>query len=78
MYYPSTGNISLLLPLNLVKENKVDLALVVSKGDGGYLAETIYTLNWAYKCARLICRPDSDWLTPSTITKDNEDEDDND
>jgi len=78
MYYPSTGKISLLLPLNLVKEDKVDLALVVSKGDGGYLAETIYPLNWAYRCARLICRPDSDWLTPSTITNDSGDEEDND
>lgn len=70
-YYPKTDQITLLLPLSLVDENKVDLALVVSKGDGGYLAETIYPLDWAYKCARLICRPDSDWLTPSTITNSN-------
>lgn len=74
MYYPRTEDISLLLPLSLVKEDEVDLALVVSKGDGGYLAETIYPLNWAYKCARLICRPNSDWLTPSAI-RDNDDED---
>ena len=73
-YYPKTGKITLLLPLSLVDENIVDLALVVSKGDGGYLAETIYTLDWAYKCARLICRPDSDWLTPSTITNSNTEE----
>jgi hypothetical protein len=73
-YYPRTGNITLLLPLCLVNDDKVDLALVVSKGDGGYLAETIYPLDWAYKCARLICRPDSDWLTPSSITNLNTEE----
>lgn len=67
-YYPKSDKISLLLPLCLVNEDRVDLALVVSKGDGGYLAETIYPLDWAYKYARLICRPDSDWLTPSTIS----------
>ncbi len=73
-YYPRTEKITLLLPLCLVKDDVVDLALVVRKGDGGYLAETIYTLDWAYKCARLICRPDSDWLTPSAITNFNTDE----
>jgi len=74
-YYPKSDSITLLLPLCLVDEEKVDLALVVSKGEGGYLAETIYPLDWAYKCARLICRPDSDWLTPSTITISNTEED---
>lgn len=40
-------------------------ALVVSKGKSGrFQGETIYRLSWAYKCARLVCRPDSDWLTP--------------
>ena len=76
-YYPKSDSITLLLPLCLVSENKVDLALVVSRGDGGYLAETIYPLDWAYKCARLICRPDSDWLTPSTITNSSVVEDNN-
>lgn len=74
-YYPKSDRITLLLPLCLVNEDKVDLALVVSKGDGGYLAETIYPLDWAYKCARLICRPDSDWLTPNAITSSNIEED---
>lgn len=74
-YYPISDRITLLLPLCLVNEDTVDLALVVSKGEGGYLAETIYPLDWAYKCARLICRPDSDWLTPSAIPNSNTEED---
>lgn len=69
IYYPKRDKISLLLPLCLVNENVVDIALVVSKGSGGYLAETIYHLDWAYKCARLICRPDSDWLNLNVSSK---------
>lgn len=42
-------------------------ALVVTKGKSGrFQGETIYNLSWAYRCARLVCRPDSDWLTPTT------------
>jgi hypothetical protein len=25
-------------------------------------------LDWAYKNARLVCRPDSDWLAPKEIS----------
>ena len=68
MYYPVKDEMCLFLPLCLVKDNKVDVALVVEKQpkSGRYLGVTIYELNWAYKCARLVCRPDSDWLTAST------------
>lgn len=68
MYYPVKDEMCLFLPLCLVKDNKVDVALVVEKQPktGRYLGVTIYELNWAYKCARLVCRPDSDWLTVST------------
>lgn len=69
IYYPKRDKISLLLPLCLVNDDVVDLALVVSKGSSGYLAETIYPLDWAYKCARLICRPDSDWLNLNVSSK---------
>ena len=49
-------------------------ALVVTKGKSGrFQGETIYNLSWAYRCARLVCRPDSDWLTPTTDDK-NDDE----
>ena len=68
MYYPNpkAKKMCLFLPLSLVHDNKVDLALVVERTNSGrYQGSTVYQLEWAYKCARLICRPDSDWLTPN-------------
>ncbi len=68
MYYPNRKKMCLLLPLIFGRNNKVELALVVSKGQSGnYQGETIYPLDWAYKCARLVCRPDSDWLSADKI-----------
>lgn len=72
---PNKGEIGWFLPLctSELKEvngkKKLQLnpfaALVVTKGKSGrYQGETIYRLSWAYRCARLVCRPDSDWLTP--------------
>lgn len=76
MFYPRDGKMCLLLPLCLVKDNSVDAALVISKTKSGrYQGETIYSLDWAYKCARLVCRPDSDWLTADNITDNEEDGD---
>ncbi|MCH8297896.1 MAG: DUF3825 domain-containing protein [Chloroflexi bacterium] len=44
------------------------MALPVEKTiSGNYLGHTVLPLDWAYKNARLICRPDSDWLVPETI-----------
>lgn len=68
MYYPKTKSMCLLLPLCLKDQQHVDLALVVSKGKSGrYQGETIYPLDWAYRNARLVCRPDSDWLAARSI-----------
>ncbi|HIU18411.1 MAG TPA: DUF3825 domain-containing protein [Candidatus Avidesulfovibrio excrementigallinarum] len=68
MYYPRTRKINLLLPLCLVSDDQVDVALVVERmGSGQYQAHTILQLEWAYQNARLICRPDSDWLSSSLI-----------
>ena len=54
-------------------------ALVVTKGESGrFQGETIYRLSWAYRCARLVCRPDSDWLTPLFATDDKLDAEDED
>ena len=70
MYYPRIDKMCLFLPLCLVEDNKVDVALVVEKKSSGrYQGSTIYRLDWAYKCARLICRPDSDWLTINASKK---------
>lgn len=60
------GRITLLLPLNLTDDAKADLALVVDKDKAGniYRARTVFTMDMAYTNARLITRPDRDWLNP--------------
>ena len=68
-YYPPAKKLQLLLPLCLVSDDVVDVALAVERTvSGNYLAYTVLPLNWAYKNARLICRPDSDWLAPEQIS----------
>lgn len=68
MYYPTQNKMSLLLPLALVDDDIVDIALVVEKTrSGNYLGHTILPLNWAYSNARLVARPDSDWLVAEEI-----------
>ncbi len=68
IYYPGRKAMSLLLPLSLVGDNnEIDAALALEISNV-YIAHTILTLDMAYANARLITRPDSDWLTPSTIT----------
>jgi len=70
MYYPTLNTMSLLLPLALVSDEEVDVALVVEKThSGNYLGHTILPLDWAYSNARLVCRPDSDWLIPQNIVQ---------
>lgn len=59
---------SLLLPLSLVNEDKVDLALIVEKlPSGAYQGHTVLPLNLAYSNSRLVARPDSDWLITDAI-----------
>lgn len=68
-YYPAVRRLQLLLPLCLISDDTVDLALAVEQTPSGtYLAHTVLPLDWAYSNARLICRPDSDWLDPGSIT----------
>lgn len=69
IYYPTKKNISLLLPLALVDRNKIDCALALEADDSNasYIAHTILTLKMAYNDARLITRPDSDWLVVDNI-----------
>ena len=67
-YYPTHNIMSLLLPLALVSDEKVDIALVVTRNpSGSYQGRTVLPLDWAYQNARLVCRPDSDWLTPDRV-----------
>ncbi|HXH19444.1 MAG TPA: DUF3825 domain-containing protein [Chitinophagales bacterium] len=60
------GKIQLLLPLCLTsKSPNPDLALVVYKlNDRTYTARTCLTLKMAYNNARLIVKPQSNWLKP--------------
>jgi uncharacterized protein DUF3825 len=67
-YYPRFDVMSLLLPLALVNDEVVDISLVVTRNDSGsYQGRTILPLTWAYQNARLVCRPDSDWLVPRLV-----------
>ena len=49
--------------------NKIDCALALEADDSNasYIAHTILTLKMAYNDARLITRPDSDWLVVDNI-----------
>lgn len=60
------GKVQLLLPLNLTDDHAADLALVVDRDKAGniYRARTVLTMDLAYIDARLITRPDRDWLNP--------------
>ena len=83
MYNPRSNKGSLLLPLCLVDENRVDLALVVVRHpSGSYQGETILPLFLAYSNSRLVSRPDSDWLNTDSINilsyEGDENEDDED
>jgi len=57
------GEIQMLLPLDLVAPKaRPDLALVVERKDGGCRASTVLGVDAAYRQARLIARPDPEWL----------------
>lgn len=66
-WYPTLGEAGaqFLMPLDLSGDGQADLALVVSLvGDRAYRGHTVLTLDMAYTNARLVARPDSDWLIP--------------
>ncbi len=56
------GRIQLLLPLCFADPTRADLALVVEREVKAYRAFTVLPLDLAYKNARLIARPESEWL----------------
>jgi hypothetical protein len=56
------GEIQLLIPLFFENDNKPDLALTVTKKDGYYQGHTCLTLDMAYNNARLIAKPENNWL----------------
>lgn len=58
------GKIQLLLPLCLEDDETPSLALTVSKIGNYYQGHTCLTLDMAYNNARLIAKPESNWLNP--------------
>jgi hypothetical protein len=67
-WYPALreAGAQFLVPLDLTGDGRADLALVVSAiGDQEYRGNTVLTLSMAYTNARLVARPDSDWLLPT-------------
>lgn len=56
------GKIQLLLPLCLMSDDKPDVAIAVTKKDTCYQGHTCLTLDMAYNNARLIAKPESNWL----------------
>ena len=63
--YFFTGNtIQLLIPLCLSSPSIADLAIVVEDYGTMYRASTCLTLDMAINNARLLARPDRDWLNP--------------
>ncbi len=75
-YYPRGNTMSLLLPICLMDDDIADAALVVQlMPSGNYQGQTILTMRQAYTNARLICRPDSDWLTTASRANEDDDED---
>jgi cold shock CspA family protein len=58
------GRLQLLLPLCLVQPERADLALVAAREHEVYRASTVLTLDMAYNNARLVARPDTEWLDP--------------
>jgi hypothetical protein len=56
------GRIQLLLPLYLRDSIRPDLALTLERHGGWYRAATVIYTDWAYSHARLLARPNSEWL----------------
>lgn len=61
-YY--NGKLQLLLPLSLLSQDRADLALAVGKEGKRYISRTVLKLEWAYSNARLLAKPDREWLDP--------------
>ena len=57
------GKIQLLLPLCLMSDNKPDVAIAVTKKNNCYQGHTCLTLDMAYNNARLIAKPEYNWLS---------------
>ncbi len=57
------GRVQLLLPLCLRDEETVDLVMVVTRNRNSYVGHTCLTPEQAYNNARLIAKPETQWLS---------------
>ena len=68
VYFPARDALSWLLPLALTPGSQADVALVVERFPNGNLeGHTVLDLDMAYTNARLVSKPESDWLSPAII-----------
>lgn len=58
------GSIQLLLPLRFPGQQRPTLALAVRRDGDHYYAATVLKIDWAYTYARLLTKPDTEWLNP--------------
>ena len=56
------NKIQFLIPLCLLDTQKPDIAIAISKDTNYYYGATCLTMDLAYNNARLIVKPESDWL----------------
>lgn len=56
------NKIQFLIPLCLLDPQKPDIAIAISKDTNYYYGATCLTMDMAYNNARLIVKPESDWL----------------
>lgn len=56
------GKVQFLLPISLGDPKTVDLSLAVARDGDVYTGRTCLTLDMAYNNARLIAKPETDWL----------------
>lgn len=65
-WYPAHSKVQLLLPVHIDDRTRADLALVADKDKQSrlYRIRTALTVDMAYSNARLITRPDREWLNP--------------
>ena len=69
IYFPSYDKMSILLPLSFGTNSEAEVALVVERNATSqkYTAPTILSLPTAYANARLVCKPESDWLNQKVL-----------
>lgn len=64
-----------MIPLCFTKDDTPDIALILEKRRGNhYQAKTCLTMEMAYMDARLIAKPESDWLCADRIIEDKTEE----